>query len=41
MYYKNNTNILPILSSPIYINQNSLQYIDLQKDGAASRYFIH
>ena len=30
-------NILSIISSPIYINQSSLQNIDLQKDGAASQ----
>ena len=30
-------NILSILPSPIYINQNSLQFIDLEKDGAASQ----
>ena len=30
-------NILSILPSPIYTVQNSLQFIDLQKDGAASQ----
>ena len=30
-------NILSILPSPIYIGQSSLQFIDLQNDGAASR----
>ena len=30
-------NILSIISSPIYINQNSLQFIDLQKDGGNLR----
>ena len=30
-------NILSILPSPIYIGQSSLQFIDLQKDGAASQ----
>ena len=30
-------NILSILPSPIYIGQHSLQFIDLQKDGAASQ----
>ena len=30
-------NILSILPSPIYINQNSLQFIDLQKDGGNLR----
>ena len=30
-------NILSIISSPIYINQNSLQNIDLQKDGGSSQ----
>ena len=30
-------NILSIISSPIYINQNSLQNIDLQKDGGNLR----
>ena len=34
-------NILSIISSPIYINQSSLQNIDLQKDGGSSRYLIH
>ena len=30
-------NILSIISSPIYINQSSLQNIDLQKDGGSSQ----
>ena len=30
-------NILSIISSPIYIGQNSLQFIDLQKDGGSSQ----
>ena len=30
-------NILSIISSPIYINQSSLQFIDLQKDGGNLR----
>ena len=30
-------NILSIISSPIYINQNSLHFIDLQKDGGNLR----
>ena len=39
-YYKVSNkiiNILSIISSPIYINQSSLQFIDLQKDGGNLR----
>ena len=41
MYYKHKSNILPILLSPIYIDQSSLQFIELHQDRAASLYLIH